>query len=51
MSEVLEPRAVVGTWRLAAYERHSADGAVSFPLGEDSVGYLAYTPMDSSSPA
>jgi hypothetical protein len=35
---------VVGTWRLKVFGRHTADGNVSFPLGPDAVGYLAYTP-------
>ena len=35
---------VVGTWRLKVFERHSADGSVSFPMGSDALGYLTYTP-------
>jgi hypothetical protein len=35
---------LVGTWRLQVFERHTADGNISFPLGRDAVGYLAYTP-------
>ena len=35
---------LLGTWRLIVYERHAADGSVSFPMGSDVVGYLTYTP-------
>jgi lipocalin-like protein len=35
---------VVGTWRLKVFDRRTADGDISFPLGPDAVGYLAYTP-------
>jgi hypothetical protein len=34
---------LLGTWRLIVYERHAADGSVSFPMGSDALGYLAYT--------
>jgi hypothetical protein len=34
---------LVGTWRLVAYERWS-DGEVSYPMGEDALGYLTYDP-------
>ena len=35
---------VVGTWRLKRWETRAADGRVRYPLGEDAVGYLSYTP-------
>ena len=35
---------VVGTWRLKRWETRAADGTVRYPLGEDAVGYLSYTP-------
>ena len=34
---------IVGTWRLANYEARSADGSVSYPLGQNAAGYLIYT--------
>ena len=34
---------LVGTWRLKVYESQAADGNVSFPMGPDALGYLAYT--------
>ena len=35
---------LVGTWRLQVFERHAADGSVSFPMGSDVAGYLTYSP-------
>jgi len=34
---------LVGTWRLKVFESQAADGNVSFPMGPDALGYLAYT--------
>jgi hypothetical protein len=34
---------LVGTWRLISFESRTLDGEVSYPLGEDAVGYIAYT--------
>ncbi len=34
---------LIGTWRLVSWENRSlADGQVSYPLGEDAVGYIIY---------
>lgn len=33
----------IGTWRLISFERKSEDGQVSYPLGQDPVGYLVYS--------
>ena len=34
---------LVGTWRLVSWENRSVvDGEVSYPLGEDAVGYIMY---------
>jgi Lipocalin-like domain len=34
---------LVGTWRLISWENRSVvDGRVSYPLGEDAVGYIMY---------
>jgi hypothetical protein len=35
---------VVGTWELVSFARHEADGSVSYPMGEDAVGRITYTP-------
>lgn len=32
-----------GAWRLVSYESRKADGSVSYPFGEDPVGYILYT--------
>jgi hypothetical protein len=34
---------LVGTWRLISWENRSLDGRVSYPLGEDAVGYISYS--------
>lgn len=34
---------LVGTWRLVSWENRSADGTISYPLGEDAVGFILYT--------
>jgi hypothetical protein len=33
---------LVGRWGLVSYEIRSADGQISYPLGEDAVGYITY---------
>ncbi len=33
---------LVGMWRLVSWENRSLDGQVSYPLGEDAVGYIMY---------
>jgi hypothetical protein len=33
---------IVGTWRVERYEDRAADGAVSYPYGENPVGYCVY---------
>ena len=35
-------RRFVGAWSLAAYEQHRAAGAVSYPMGKDPLGRIAY---------
>jgi hypothetical protein len=36
---------LIGTWRLVSWETRSlVDGRVSYPLGEDAVGYIMYNP-------
>ena len=32
----------IGTWRLVSFEHRSADGQISYPWGQDAVGYLMY---------
>ena len=32
----------VGTWRLASFELRNTQGEVSYPLGEDAVGFIMY---------
>lgn len=32
----------VGTWRLVSFELRGSDGQVSYPLGQDAVGYIMY---------
>jgi hypothetical protein len=32
----------VGTWRLVSAERKDADGRISYPWGQDAVGYIMY---------
>ncbi len=34
---------LVGAWRLVSYEAHGP-GGVLYPLGEDAMGYIMYTP-------
>jgi hypothetical protein len=33
----------VGTWRLVSWENRDEDGNVSYPMGQDAVGYIMYT--------
>jgi hypothetical protein len=33
----------VGTWRLVSFELRKADGEVSYPFGQDAVGYIMYS--------
>jgi len=35
---------IVGTWRLRVWEQETSDGTISYPVGADALGYLAYTP-------
>jgi hypothetical protein len=34
---------LVGAWRLVSWENRSADGTVTYPLGEDAAGFILYT--------
>ncbi|MEA5621831.1 lipocalin-like domain-containing protein [Nostoc sp. UHCC 0251] len=34
---------LVGTWRLLSYEIQDTEGQVSYPYGQDAIGYLVYT--------
>jgi hypothetical protein len=34
---------LIGIWRLESYQAHGADGKLSYPLGKDLLGLLAYT--------
>jgi hypothetical protein len=43
MAGAVAAERLVGTWRLVAYEQWS-DGEVSYPMGEDALGYLTYDP-------
>ena len=38
-----EPFELVGTWRLASFELRKSDGQISYPFGQDAVGYIIYT--------
>lgn len=33
----------IGTWRLVSFEFRTRDGQVSYPFGEDAVGYVMYS--------
>jgi hypothetical protein len=35
---------LVGTWKLAAWRRIAGGAKVSYPLGDDAIGVLLYTP-------
>jgi hypothetical protein len=43
MNKVPTPDALVGAWRLVAWENQAADGQVTHPMGKDPVGYVLYT--------
>src|SRR5262249_3870511 len=32
----------IGTWKLVSYESRGANGAVTYPFGQDAVGYIMY---------
>jgi hypothetical protein len=34
---------LIGTWRLISWENRDADGQISYPLGNDAMGYIMYT--------
>ena len=34
---------LIGTWKLVSWENRSLDGQITYPLGEDAVGYISYT--------
>ena len=34
---------IIGTWKLVSWENRSADGQISYPLGQDALGYITYT--------
>lgn len=36
-------QALLGTWRLVSWGAQAPDGSVTYPLGEQAVGYLVYT--------
>ncbi len=38
----MAPNPLIGTWRLVSWENRSVDGQISYPLGEDAVGYIMY---------
>jgi hypothetical protein len=41
----MTPNPLIGTWRLISWENRSlVDAQVSYPLGEDAVGYIMYNP-------
>jgi hypothetical protein len=33
---------LIGTWRLLSWENRGIDGQVSYPFGQDAVGYIMY---------
>jgi Lipocalin-like domain len=33
---------LIGTWRLISWENRDESGRISYPLGEDAVGYIMY---------
>jgi lipocalin-like protein len=43
MDKVQARGALVGAWRLVAWENRAADGQVTYPMGTDALGYLLYT--------
>ena len=34
---------LIGTWKLVSYQARGEDGRVSYPVGQDPVGYIIYT--------
>jgi hypothetical protein len=38
----MRPNPLIGTWSLVSWQNTSADGRISYPLGEDAVGYIMY---------
>jgi|GEM_PF-231146 len=40
---VIEMDSFIGAWRLISFEFRSKDGQVSYPFGEDAVGYIIYS--------
>ncbi|MBW1759484.1 MAG: lipocalin-like domain-containing protein, partial [Deltaproteobacteria bacterium] len=38
----MEKNHLVGIWRLASWENRSKDGQVTYPFGQDAVGYITY---------
>jgi hypothetical protein len=39
----MEQERFVGTWRLLSLELRTSDGQVSYPFGQDPVGYIMYS--------
>jgi len=35
---------IVGTWKVVKYEDRAADGSMTYPYGENPVGYFVYDP-------
>jgi hypothetical protein len=35
--------ALVGAWRLVSWENRAPDGQITYPMGEEPLGYLIYT--------
>jgi len=42
MNKVQARDALVGAWRLVYWENRAADGQVTYPMGNDPVGYVIY---------
>ncbi|MGD9738348.1 MAG: lipocalin-like domain-containing protein [Bauldia sp.] len=34
---------LVGTWKLLSWRNETSDGTVTYPMGEDAVGFLVYS--------
>ena len=39
----MDKNQLIGTWRLISFEIRNTDEQVSYPYGEDAIGYLLYT--------
>ena len=39
----MEMDSLIGAWRLLSFEFRNKDGQVSYPFGEDAVGYIIYS--------